>query len=139
MTQTIWPGWSLFKVDDSLTTGSQTSLADENSAAEAFLSKPRQRIDRNIISFNALEVLKREGGTLFVRQREKTEGLTVPTTEKELRSQRAFVKYIEVSCRPDICATVQLIASRKERTTKDQFVSLKKSCRTPQKRFRKET
>lgn len=117
----------ILQVDDSLIAGSQIFLTDEDSASKAFLSKPRQRIGRKAICFNGLEICEKEGGTLSINQRRKIDGLTVPTSEKGFRSQRALVQYIGVNCRPDVCATVQLIAPGKEGTTKSQFASLKRA------------
>lgn len=53
--------------------------------------------------------------------------LVTPTTKEAFRSQRALTQYIAMNCRPDICATLQLIAPGNARIENRQFKSLKKS------------
>lgn len=49
-------GIVIMQIDDSLITGLQTFVTDENTASKAFLSKPRQPVGKDIPAFNGLEV-----------------------------------------------------------------------------------
>lgn len=57
---------------------------------------------------------------------DKVQNLEITESQKEFTSQRAMARYIGVNSRPDICATVQLIAPRSDPTSQIEFKLLEK-------------
>lgn len=53
-------------------------------------------------------------------EKDKIEGLLLPTDDKQFASRRAMVQYIAVNCRPDVCAPIQLIAPVKYQTKAEE-------------------
>lgn len=73
--------------------------------------------------FNGIELVEIQDDTIKMTQEKKIEELQIPKTEESFRSQRALAQYISVNCRPNICATVQLIALVNTKVEERQFKS----------------
>lgn len=84
----------ILQVDDSLITGSQSFLNDQDTESIAFLSNPRQLLIWEPMLFNGLEIFLKDEGQLFTIQDDKIIGLSVLTMEKGFISQGALVQYI---------------------------------------------
>lgn len=66
------------------------------------------------VDFNGCQITCEEDGPYNMTQTDKINGLQVLQSESDLVSLRAKVQYIGCFARPDICASVQLLATDEE-------------------------
>lgn len=120
-------GIVILQVDDSFAIGTEEFEQEEDEQSKEFLSKPKTILTEKQIPFNGIMIAKEKDGTIKVTQQEKITKLQHPATQKDFTSQRALAQYIGVCTRPDVCANIQLIAPGAQKTTEDEFRTLKKT------------
>lgn len=81
--------------------------------------------------FGRPQVVFKEIGTFSITQTKMTGRLTIQTFDAGLNRQCALMQYSEAHCGPDICETVQLIATRKVEVPKLQHILLKRTIYHP--------
>lgn len=102
---------AIVQVEDSPTIGSEAFLEFEDQEAKRFVSMVRKSHDEKPIRFNGIKIQKVGKDSICITQAEKIKNLNFPKSEKKVASQHALERYISVNCSPDVCATMQLIAS----------------------------
>lgn len=73
--------------------------------------------------FNGVEVVEVQEGTIKMTQARKIGELETQTNDEFFQRQRALAQYIGLNCRPDIFATVKLIAPANAKIEERQFKS----------------
>lgn len=70
----------------------------------------------------------REGkkGDIMMDQTDTFHKLEIPTTQSALASKRAAAQYVGVTSRPDICDTIQLIASERIDASQEEYKLINK-------------
>lgn len=98
------------QIDDDLIAGAHTFLNEKTFESKSFMSKPRKPLNERPILVNEIEITCYRSGKIFIRQQTKVKTFTVLMIEREFRSKELSGQYIGVNCRPDVCASIQLIA-----------------------------
>lgn len=119
-------GLVIHQVDDSMATVMPRFLDDEERASSPYKSKPRQMLTETPTIFNGSHMQLLSDGTITISQPDKIALLLNPDTENAFFSQKAMPQYVAFNGRPDVMASVQLIAPGNEPATEEEFKILKK-------------
>lgn len=120
-------GKTVLKAKDSYGIGTKNFISAEETESQRFHCRPRiilQPGDK--LSFNGMSVSLLKGSVFRLDQSEKLQKTKVPKTTKELVSIRPQAQYIGCCVRPNLCASVQLLASKASDPTPQPIQSLKK-------------
>lgn len=90
-------GTVTLQVDESLNVGSNEVLRHKKKQSKSFRSKPGKHMDAMVTSLDGLEIVLKEGGRLSITQEQRTNSMSLATTEKVFKRQRALAQYIVVN------------------------------------------
>lgn len=99
-------------VDESVFAGSDKFLEVDDERSKARICKPGKCLEELSSIINGAEVYLHLGGMVKMTRTKNYENFLKLRTKAGFRSHSALGKYITVSCRLDVCATVQLSAPR---------------------------
>lgn len=102
-------GLVILHIDHSLAIGAETFIQEGEKTARQFKTKGREQLRDSITTFNGISVTKEHDGTIKMDQKNKIQGLTIPTTNIHFIKIRAKAQYIAVNCRPDCSATTRCL------------------------------
>ena len=122
-------GLILLQVDDSLGFCTPNFMEDEERASTVFRCKPRTPISTKPISFNGIYICKK-GETYSMTHGEKIDKLECVETQKAFVSQKALAQYIGVNVRPDVCASIQLVAPGSKPTSDEEYKTFKRTVKS---------
>lgn len=115
-------GVCIMQVDDSFGHGVSSFLEVEESKSRRFKTKPRKVLtEGSSTDFNGCQITILPENVYMLHQRDKLKSISVPITSQELKSVRAQIAYIGQFTRPDLCASVQLLASQISKPTSDTY------------------
>lgn len=117
----------ILQADKSLIDGSDELLKMEHKGSIADTCKARKWLEELPTTFDGVELPLRWNWLIVMTPTKLIGNLAAPTTKHWFRSQRALAEYIEVNRRPDISATVNLIALRSTEVGDAQFKALEKT------------
>lgn len=105
----------IFHVNHTPIAQTQSFLNKGNLKSKSSMSRPtRKPLNDRPIFINILQITFHQSRETSIRQQTKIQAATVSMTEREFKSKRALIQYIDDNCRADVCTPVQLIAPRNE-------------------------
>ena len=106
-------GITALQVDDSYGHGTKEFLEEEERESKRFKCKPRKILKvGETTSFNGSQITVETNRVHLLRQMDKLRKVAKPKNPEEMVSLRALLQYIGCCTRPDLCASVQLLASQ---------------------------
>lgn len=123
-------GVTALQVDDSFAHGDEKFLIDEEKESIKFQvirSKPRKLLEvGGSLDFNGCTISLIQNHQHILHQRGKLQDLRKARNAEDFISIRAQLQYIGTCTRPDICAAVQLLASKCENPSQKDIRKLNK-------------
>lgn len=98
-------------------------------AIKSFKAKKRVIISDEPTFFNGIIISKGNNNMVPLTQDDMIKKVEIPSWKKSFASKRAMCKYMGVNRIPYTRSSVQLIASRKEATSREEFKILEKFIR----------
>lgn len=118
-------GLTTLQVDDSFGFGANEFLEKEETSMKKFISKPRYDMkEGDFKDFNGMNISIGKGNTFKITQSQKLSSLENVQDRDGFVRNRAKAQYIGCCTRPDLCASVQLLAASAKSPTKKDFKSL---------------
>ena len=102
-------------------------LKKEEEESANFQSKPRKILtEGNTAVFNGSTIGVKKNGIYYLNQSDKLRGMNIPTTKEDFISVRAQAQYIRCCTRPDLCASVQLLAAMTDDQSENDIKTMAK-------------
>lgn len=106
-------GLLLLQVDDSLEFGTENFTDEEKAASKVFQCNPRTVLPDAQTTFNGIDIRRSSPRSPLGLSRthiDRIDKIEEAATPNQFKSQRSLRQYIGVNLRPDICASIQIIA-----------------------------
>lgn len=124
--ENLW-GMTVLQVDDSFGFGDEDFLSLENYEAERFKSKPCKILEEEkYLEFNGISICRLQNRNLKIAQSKKLPSFILENSPEQFRSTRAWIQYVGCCTRPDLSASVQLLAKSSTTPEISDYKKLKK-------------